>query len=206
MPQYLEPPPTYIKDFNWHWAQWFNKVFESLSFRGGLVELSAADVSSLTTTASVYTPVNFDNVIFDSYNMYDLDGGEGGNAVLRIPANVDRIRYTVQHEWDLVGTNADIDLQSISLFNSTLSSGNWQFSGADFRPGQSLEARDQSLTTPSGGTRVVRSYGWTSGVVNVQEGDELCIGARYDVNSGTVTTVDISKDNNQSFLAWEIIE
>jgi len=205
MPQFLEPPPTYIKEFNWHWAQWFNKLYESLSFRGGLIYTSnlGSDISSLTSTPGSYTPVNFEQAVFDTYNMYDALGGEGSDDVVRIPEGVQRIRYTYS---PLIQAtfNGDINVESAVLVNATQTSSLWTASSSDHRPGQGFSNVKRFRTTTN--TTVNIPCPVQSGVVNVQEEDVLSFGARHDIISGTVSNIEVTKDTGGSFFAWEIIE
>lgn len=203
MPQFLEPPPTYITEWNWHWAQWFNKVYESNSFRGGLVGFVSGVVNT-TSTAGSYTPINFDTTEDDTYSMYDRGGAAGGADRLIIPPGVQRLRYTCQVQHEIVPNTANVTVETAILFNATQTSSLWVESSGDNRPGQGFK---RSETVALTGTSVwTTQHSINSGVVAVQDGDEIVFGARHTVNSGTVTTAQFAKSAVATFFAWEIIE
>ena len=195
---YLEPPPSYIKDWNWHWAQWLNKVYESIAWRGVLISPSA-NTTSLSTTANAYTPIVFDTITHDTYNMVSQDGGTGADdTIVTIPEGVQRVRYTLQTTWN-IGTSSSGIAQMGVFINASQSSNRWTSTSNEERVGQAI----------------THGYGWaafagnfsfqmSSGVVQVQAGDVISMGVRYTATTGSPTVFVYSE--NDTFFSLEIME
>jgi len=206
MPLFIDPPPTYIKEFNWHWSQWFNSVFEAQEFRGGLVTTDNTTygyTSSDLPTDGEFVPIGYDTTIFDTYQMFDRTGGENGEHVLRIPSGVKRIRFGMSSTWDLGSGSETYRAEQALLVNASLEAGDdyWDQSTADPRAG--LPNRWQTIAVND----EIFYLSGTSGVVSVEEGDTIHPGMRGDAISGTAFSIATVGDvNGNTFFSWEIIE